>query len=131
MIDLEASTKSQLRDYAAEELGVDLPENMNKDQMVLKIKEMTEEVKPSKIPKTVKIKIPRMEGDTGKQPVFVNFQGREFLIQRNKEVEVPYGVYEILKNAVEFRYETVRDPETGRRDLEKTEVQSYPAQVVL
>lgn len=133
MIDFESANKAALRDYAENELGVDLPASLNKDEMVEKIKELlgNSEVVEKEQPKEVTLMIPKMEGDTGRQPVFVNLNGRRYLIQRGQKVTVPYGVYEILMNAVERKYESVRDPETGKSDLISTEVQAYPVQVML
>jgi hypothetical protein len=53
-------------------------------------------VKKQAKPKTVKIKLPLTR--TEKDDVYVGLNGKGYLIKRGVEVEVPYGVAEILEH---------------------------------
>lgn len=54
----------------------------------------------------VRIVIPSQPGRTGSDDVFVSVNGRDFLIRRDAEVEVPPMVVEALNNAVATEYLT-------------------------
>lgn len=134
--DVESADKAALRKYGKEVMGIDFPPATSEDTMRDRAREHLAGGKdlvadqPTH-PKTVKILIPSVEGDTGSAPVFVGLNTREYLIQRDEEVTVPYGVYENLKNAREKRYRMVRNPETNKNELTFTEVSAYPVQVVI
>lgn len=81
--------------------------------------------KKSERPKMMKIKIMMGAGKLGKEDVKVGFQGKSYLLKRNEPAEVPYGVYEVLRNAVETQYEQKEDG-----TLIGTEVPSYPFMVL-
>lgn len=58
----------------------------------------SEAVKETKKPEMVKIKLPRPEnGESDTQ--FVGVNGKAYLIEKGKEVEVPLAVYEVLKQS--------------------------------
>jgi hypothetical protein len=132
--DVATADKAELREYAATELGIDFPPATGEAKMREAILKETSADEPAVAqaakPKMVTIEIPAVEGDTGSQPVFVGLNGRSYLIKRGYEVTVPYGVYQILKNAKEKRYKTVIDAH-GKRNLESKVVQAYPVQVVI
>jgi hypothetical protein len=58
----------------------------------------------------------------------VGFNGRNYQIAYDVEegVKVPYGVYDILKNAVQSKYRKVK----GQRELKETKEQRYKFNVV-
>ena len=63
-------------------------------------------------------------------PVYVGVNGYRFLIERGKPVEVPIAVLEVLDNAIETKYDQVKD-ETGKTiDLRPRDSQKYPYRVV-
>ena len=39
------------------------------------------------------------DGDKYKDPLFVGYNGKNYLVERGKEVRVPHGVAEIIRNA--------------------------------
>jgi hypothetical protein len=81
--------------------------------------------KPAK-PEKVKIIIAATEEAGGDEPVQVSVNGRAMLIQRGEEVEIPYPYFEVLQNAVMYRYEPLKDGGIGR----PRSVQMYPFQRV-
>jgi len=74
----------------------------------------------------VKVNIAKSEQAGGDRHVFLAVNGAEFLVQRGEPVDIPYPVYEALKNAVEWKY--FQDQET--REMKKVEVPRYPFQVL-
>lgn len=74
----------------------------------------------------VRLRIEGHEGVGGKRSVPVGVNGVHMLIPRQKEVDVPYRYYLVLKNAVRTHYQ--QDQETN--DMIATEVPAYPFQVV-
>lgn len=58
----------------------------------------------------------------------VGFNGKNYQIQYDVEegVKVPYGVYDVLKNAVQTKYRRVK----GKRELEERKEQRYKFNVV-
>ena len=48
-------------------------------------------------PKTVKIKLPRLPGANANQDQYVAVNGKAYIIQRGKEVEVPVAVANVLE----------------------------------
>ena len=58
----------------------------------------------------------------------VGFNGKNYQIQYDVEegVKVPYGVYDVLKNAVQTKYRRVK----GKREMEERKEQRYKFNVV-
>jgi len=75
---------------------------------------------------TVRLLIHKTMGDQGQQFVPVGVNGKQWLIKRGEEVEVPRGVAEALKDAV--RYEVGYDQADQSTPIR--EVQAYPYSVV-
>jgi|Deesub1362B_J571_1020462.scaffolds.fasta_scaffold49338_2 hypothetical protein len=73
-----------------------------------------------------KIRIPSHEGPSGSDDVFVSVNGRDYLIQRDVEVEVPAAVLSALSNAVITDYVTDKD---GRIIKERL-IPRFPYQVL-
>lgn len=59
-------------------------------------------------PKMVAILIHEQDGPCGSDDVFVQDGNKEWLIKRGVEVEVPEGVYNILRSAVITTYDPVK-----------------------
>jgi hypothetical protein len=134
-MNLSKSSKAQLLDYATVELGLELPETMSRDEMISQIKLATgqgdalaaADAAPEKKaqPKTIKIQLHTVEGQTGASDVPVMCNGKSYLLRRGVEIDAPPEVVDILKNAKQMKYATRVGPD-GDRTLEKREVQSYP-----
>jgi hypothetical protein len=54
----------------------------------------------------VKMLVHPSPGDGGERPVFVSFNGHDYHVPRDQEVIVPYGVFEVFKNARSGKIET-------------------------
>jgi len=143
MIDLKEANIADLRAYARDELGLQIPKNMTKDSIVEAIRESDpsfnpEPVDPSEdLPQQVQkknrltIMIHKTGEKSGDRDVPVGVNGKVFLIKRGIEVEVPRSVVEVLKNAKETRWEWVpsnNHPQGG--ELVSREALSYPFSVV-
>lgn len=79
-----------------------------------------------KAPGRTRIMIPSNTGPSGSDDVFVSVNGRDFLIKRDIEVEVPEEVLSVLKNAVITDYVTDGDGRITRERL----VPRFPFQVM-
>lgn len=89
---------------------------------------------PKKNPRSVMLRIhtpPSMNTDEDTEEethCIVGFNGRNYQIAYDVEegVKVPYGVYDILKNAVQTKYRRVK----GKREMEERKEQRYKFNVV-
>lgn len=77
-------------------------------------------------PAKTRIIISSNAGPAGSDDVFVSVNGRDFLIKRDVEVEVPEEVLSVLKNAVITDYVTDADG----RIVRERRVPRFPFQVV-
>lgn len=134
-MNVSKSSKAQLLEYAAVDLGLDLAETMTRDEIVDQIRLASGEgdalatvdavpKEPAK-PKTIKIQLHAVEGNTGSSDVPVIHNGKSYLLKRGVTIDAPPGVVDILKNAKQMKY-TMRIDKDGNRYLDKREVQSYP-----
>lgn len=138
--------KAALRAYARKEFGKTYANDVSHASLVKNLEELsaTEEgstamavevqsAEPAEggVPEGRKrIIIHKGEGPLGDKDVFVGVNGVGYLIQRNKEVDVPDGVVDVLRNAVETRYETMRDPASGAEIMKPYEQLAYPFSVI-
>lgn len=116
----------------AGDLGLSYAHNISDDKLRVKIAEALgdagstttapETEQPKKATQEKRFEIIIATHDQDKQPVPVGVNGKTYLIQRGKRVEVPESVVKVLESAVQFQY----DPKT----MERTEVLSYPFQVM-
>lgn len=81
--------------------------------------------KPGKDAKT-RLMIPSQTGPGGSDDVFLSVNGRDYLIKRDAEVEVPPAVLEALKHAVITDYVTDADG----RIVRERQVPRFPFQVL-
>lgn len=119
---------------AAADLGVKFQANTKDDTLRKNIKEKlgeapapddakrTDQAAPGEAKKAKRFRIIVATHDQDKQPVQVGVNGRNYVIERGKEVTVPASVVEVLRNAVQHQY----DPKT----MEETRVMAYPFQVM-
>lgn len=125
---IEEMSIDELKEYA-DMLNVSYAANIGKETLLAKVKtvlgEPEEEAEPAhpsvaKDDERVTIIIGTSESD--KQPVPVSVNGRNYVMQRGKEVSVPPCVLEVLDHAVK----QVWDSEMK----EYSKVKRYPYQVV-
>jgi len=120
-MNFETLTLKELHAYAQDTLGVTLPSKMTKAEIIIKIRSYggDESIGPAgagsategnedKIPTAVIISL-QENGDATDNFETVVLNGRNYQIRRGTEVRVPYGVYDILKRAVEV----IHKPVTG------------------
>jgi len=67
------------------------------------------------------------EPDTHWQGVL---NGVNYQVAYDEEVEVPYGIYGILKNAVETKFHTKKNPKTGQNETISSRVQRFPFSLI-
>jgi len=130
-IDLTAANKDELREYARNELGINLPSNATEETLrerILAHLNGPAGTKPAASPKskTAVINIHKTQGKLGRHDVFVSVNNRDYLIKRGVDVEVPLEVVHVLENAVEDVYEFDEE----KRDIVKREAHAYPFTVV-
>lgn len=96
----------ELKEYAGM-LGVSYAANIGREKLIIKIQEALgepaaeePELSHSSVAKDEnRITIVVGESETDKQPVVVAVNGRNYVMQRGKEVSVPPSVIEVLNNA--------------------------------
>ena len=148
MDNIETATPKELREYARDELGINLAPNMGVEKMRKKImaelsdavlsakrpdKGRVEEVRKMKdlpIEQTTIIRIHESAGPNDINPVPVNVNGMDYRIPRNIPIRVPNFVVEVLERAIETRHESQTDFTTLRTELVTREVPSYPFSVI-
>lgn len=147
------SSKSDMLQYAADELGVKLDENKDRSEIWAEIKEIdaslaeaTESVPAGEShvpettdnnerPKRVLISLhqppgsddPEFEPDTH---VVVGVNGVNYQLAINKEIPVPYAVYDVLRNAKQKKYYRVKDQQSGDMVTKCKEVLRHPFSVI-
>jgi len=128
-INTEAMSREDL-EATAKDLGLSYPGNTGDDTLRKKIQEALgdESVPLSKSAavatgnaKERQFEIIISTHEQDKQPVQGGVNGRSFVIKRGEKVVVSESIVEILKNAVQFHYDS---------EMNRTEVQSYPFQIV-
>lgn len=120
-MDLATASRDELVELLRTKYGVNPSKHRNKHELLEKLFELGEQrVEPvagrgrpskaalaaekAKRPKTVVINIAPTQDRTRNTDVFVGCNGRTWLIKRGVDVEVPYGCYESLNNAVATGY---------------------------
>ena len=152
LIDLNNAAPADLRKYLSENFGIDKAANTSRDKLVAEIIEQAKEEDVTLIfantnsptdeefamydkvtaeqreinkEKRVKIRISRDPHSRGNDDVYASINGVAYIIQREKVVEVPVPVYQVLMQATEIRYE-----QTDEGSLTPRTVQSYPVSLV-
>lgn len=149
LIDLNTADKPALLKHLSETFGVELAANTSREKVVAAIlkqeqaqgvdrqagdaasqaaitgQSSTEKRELDKQQK-VKIRISRDPMSRGNDDVYASVNGVAYIIQREKVVEVPHSVYQVIAQANETRYE-----QTEAGTLVPRTVQSYPISVVL
>lgn len=145
------TTKAELVLYAAQALGAELSESSSRDDLISEVQKLekslgiasetadkqespTEINNENKRPTHVMLRIhtpPSANADEDAEEethCIVGFNGRNYQIAYDVEegVKVPYGVYDILKNAVQSKYRKIK----GQRELKETKEQRYKFNVV-
>ncbi|RQM78852.1 hypothetical protein EHZ47_01805 [Aeromonas jandaei] len=148
LIDLNNAANADLRKYLSDNFGIDKAANTSRDKLVAEIIEQeqangitrdantapsqeaitgtpTAEQRELNKAKKVKIKISRDPHSRGCDDVYTSINGVAYIIQRDKTVEVPEPVYQVLIQATETRYGQAEDGSLVPRT-----VQSYPVSLV-
>lgn len=60
----------------------------------------------------------------------LGLNGRFYQVKYGEEVEVPYGIYDILKNAKQTKYFAKKNPQTGQMEQHSKVVQRYPFSLI-
>lgn len=152
----QRTTKEQICEYAEDEFGVKLDDSLKKDELVAQVRELEKEAgiyegetdtETEEAPKAV------VKADSGKgNPVkavivihqppapdeesepdthcIIGLNGRNYQIAYGEEVTVPYGVYDILKNAKQVKYFAKKDPQTGQSYTDSKEQLRYPFSLI-
>ena len=137
-------TVPELLAYAEERHGIQYPKKMTKGELLAKLAELPGEEDLSldpvgagsategnedRVAKTVTLNIP----DDGSSALInyetVYLNGRSYQIQKGKDVTVPYGVYDILNNAIEDFLTPVRQPD-GKVNYEVRQRRRIPFSVI-
>lgn len=140
-IDLKTASLAELKQYARDELGLSVPRGIDEDAIRKLIADADETVieppKPAKVgdvlpaKRRVKIHIMKTDKDGGDRDVPVGVNGKIYLIQRGVDVEVPVEVVEVLKNAIETRWEQRKDPDNPlRSQMIRRDTHAYPFSIV-
>lgn len=72
--------------------------------------------------KKVTVRLPRLQGQNAVQEEFFSVNGRNYIIKRGEEVEIPVEVAEVIKNAEkaeEYAMNFVDNLEKAKKDKEK------------
>jgi len=150
-ISIAEATQAQFREFANNSLGLNLPPNTKDETVVAKItaawgkdyimvsKEEdiqkhagaaprpVTDVQASPEDDKVRIVISITEDPGGNEPVPVSVNGKAMLIPRGKEVDIPLSYFEVLNNAIAYKYESLGD---GGLNPIPREVPAYPFQRV-
>lgn len=150
------TSKQDIISYAASELGVKLDDSKSKEDLVAEVRELEKEMGIAQADEPVQFQDDEQEEKTKAadskvynravilihQPpspdeesepdthCTIGLNGRNYQIMYGEEVEVPYGVYDILKNAKQVRYFAKKDPTTGLTQTESKTVQRYPFSLI-
>lgn len=60
----------------------------------------------------------------------LGFNGRVFQLQYGVDLEVEFGVYDVLKNAVQTKYFQKKNQQTGQTEMHSKKVQRFPFNVI-
>lgn len=60
----------------------------------------------------------------------LGFNGRVFQLQYGIDLIVEYGVYDVLKNAVQTKYFQKKNQQTGQTEMHSKKVQRFPFNVI-
>ena len=128
----------QLLKYIEDQHGVKLPAKTTRPEAVAKLAELEGDQTPTAAGDSDKVKkdgkrpthvVLRVHEDNDpRNYIVVGYNGRNYQIMKDEPVKVPYGVYEILNNAVEEIFTTVRT-EDGTRELKSRKKHRHPFSV--
>lgn len=151
-IAIKDATDNELRQFGRDNMGLTLPPNCKRDTLIAKIKATwnkdyiliaEEEAKQSQdgdAPrpvtdaqqpperKMVRIHIAVTEDRGGDEAVPVGVNGKVMLIPRGQDCDIPEEYYEVLKNAISYKYEPL--PDGKGLNPEPRKVPMYSFQVI-
>ncbi len=145
------ASEQQLRDFGRDTLGLTLPPNCKIETLKAKIQAAWDKdyvvVDDAEAPEPINGKSPQPVTDEqqgperemvrvfinitddagGDEPVPVSVNGKAMLIPRNENCDIPVEYYEVLKNAVQHKYDPL--PDGGLNPVPRL-VPKYPFQKV-
>lgn len=131
-------TVPELLKYIEEQHGIKLPVKTTKTEALARIKELENDTTPvaagdsggnkkeGKLPIAVIVRV--HEDDDPRPYVVFTFNGRAYQIEKGHPVRVPYGVYEVMNNAIETLYRTVT-AQDGTKQLVGRDKHRHPFSV--
>jgi hypothetical protein len=148
MLTIRSNTKTDtILNYAENELGVKLDPSMSRDDLIAKVRELEQEAGIDTDDKEVKATegVHQASGINPSKAVILIHQppshdedsepdthctivlnGRNYQVKYGVDVEVPYGVYDILNNANQTKYFKKKNPDTQKEELHSKVVKRYP-----
>jgi hypothetical protein len=148
------TSKQDIVNYAEVELGVKLDESKSKDELVTEVRQIEAELgmdteEPVRAPENGEVTAAPEQGKTPTKAIVLIHQppapdeesepdthctlglnGRFYQVQYGEEIEVPYGIYDILKNAKQTRYFQKKNGQTGQTETHSKVVQRYPFSLI-
>lgn len=127
---------AEIAEFASIECGIEFDEGASREYMISEVCAAMDWAQrdPSDGATHVVIKIGKTAEEGGSLDARVGFNGRMFTIQREKEVEVPIGVYNVLMdvNAVSFTVKPLVKGKVkeGSPEEELIDTTVYPVQIV-
>lgn len=118
----EKATKAEIKNQIKVSLGENAPVMQNKGEAPTTKTDTESEGEEDQAKPPARVTIVIASSETDKLPVTVGVNGKNYVMQRGKEVEVPVEVLEVLDHALQ----DIFDPET----LEATSVMSFPYQII-
>ena len=134
-MNIETASLTELRTYAADELGIELPAKISQENALKKIEQAIGVAQTAKtdngknVDERIKIIIHKTENPNEVDPVFVGVNAKGYTIKRGVEVEVPSAIVEVLDHAMKDTYHSVPN-DRGGMDIEKRTSRAYPYQIL-
>lgn len=131
---IEDASKAEIVLFAEDAAGLEFTGEESREYMISQVCEALDWVQrdPSEDATHVVIKIAKTAEEGGSQDVRGGFNGTMFTIQREKEVEVPIGYYNVLMdaNSVGFTLAPMTKAKAVSPDEEVIMKTKYPIQVI-
>lgn len=138
-VPVHEATAEQLRQYAANVLGLDIHPNAKRETILARIMAVTGDAlteidvdegpdadlpvgappqpattqQHGPTPGKVRVIINTVDEPGGSEPVPLSVNGRAMLVPRGRQVDIPSHYFEVLKNATKMVYDPSPEPEGG------------------
>ena len=128
-VDITKLNLRDLRAMAKEKFGLTLPANASEEMIREAILDVERAKPKAKKPTGYKIIVHKSPVRGGDRDVPVIVNGTTYLLKRGVEIPAPPCVVEVLRNAIETRYEQ-RTDDRGMTELVAYQAQSYPFSIL-